>query len=803
MPRFTEKIDQMTLPLIPLHDAVAFPAIPIDFETDDESAMAAVEAASSGGMLAVLAYIEDDNGDVPTEKDLASVGTLVRIRSSVKDKEKNSVRIICECRNRAQIVECYKNGKMFVANVICKDIALADNGGLRGEAYAREIREQLEEMVGFMNIPTSAVRLTAKNIKDPSLLCDFVASAVLVRADDKQKVLNVFDPFERAAVLITLMKEECLLLSCEKDIQKQTSDRVSRSQRDFFLREQMKVIEEELGEGNDPDDFTRKICDSKMPDELKDKLIKENERLMKTPYGSAEATVARNYLEEVLELPWGKRTKDRVSVEAAEKILNEDHDGLDKVKDRILEFLAVKQLNPELNNQIICLVGPPGTGKTSVAASVAHAMNRKYVRVSLGGVHDEADIRGHRKTYVASMPGRVIAAIKQAGVCNPLMLFDEIDKLTSDSRGDPASAMLEVLDPEQNKSFRDHFIEYPFDLSECFFITTANSLEGIPKPLLDRMEVIELNGYTRREKLAISKNHLIPKQLKRHGLTKRQLKISDEAVYGIIDGYTREAGVRNLERNIASLCRKSARKLLENPDEKKISVTDRNLSDFLGGQKLTTEKIYSEDLVGTVNGLAYTEVGGDLLRIEAAVMEGSGKLELTGSLGDVMKESAHAAYTWVRSAAAEYGINPDFYKTKDVHIHVPEGAVPKDGPSAGVTMVTALVSALSGRAVKRDLAMTGEVTITGRVLAIGGLREKTMAAYAAGIRTVLIPEENLMNLDEVDKEVRESLIFIPVKHVSQVLELALVPADEKKELAVKTGIENTIPAQTVIPEARV
>ena len=794
MPRYTERLDSLHLPVIPLHDAVAFPQIPIDFETDDESAVAAVEAASRDNMTALLVYIVNDTGSSPATGDLARVGTVVRIRQSIRDKEKHTTRIICECRTRAMVTDFTKTGKLITASTVSKDIVFDSDGDVRGEAFCRALREQLEHMVGFIKFPTSPIRLAAKNIKDPDLLSDFLASAVLIRSEDKQQILEEFDPLERCALLLTLMKDECTLLECEQEIQQQTNENVARSQRDFYLREQMKVIEDELSDGQDPDDFAQRIADADLPDALREKLIKENDRLMKTPYGSAEATVSRNYLEEVLEIPWGKRTKDRLNVKAAEKILNADHDGLDKVKERILEFLAVKQRNPELKNQIICLVGPPGTGKTSIAESMAHAMNRKFVRVSLGGIHGEAEIRGHRKTYVASMPGRIIAAIKQAGVCNPLMLLDEIDKLTSDMRGDPASAMLEVLDPEQNKNFRDHFVEYPFDLSDCFFLTTANSLEGIPKPLLDRMEVIELNGYTRREKLSIARNHLIPKQLRRHGLDGRTVKIADDAVYGIIDSYTREAGVRNLERNIASLCRKAAKKLLEDTSVKRISVTEKDLASYLGGKKLTQEKIYDEDLVGTVNGLAWTEAGGDMLRVETAVMEGTGKLELTGQLGDVMKESAKAAYTWVRSAAADYGIAPDFYKTKDIHIHVPEGAVPKDGPSAGVTMVTALVSALSGRAVRRDLAMTGEVTITGRVLAIGGLREKTMAAYAAGVRTVLIPEENVINLDEVDAEVKAHLTFIPCKHVREVLSYALTDAPCAAEAEAPAAKPEIIPA---------
>ena len=776
MSRTTEKIDTVMLPVIPLHDAVAFPAIPIDFETDDESAVAAADTAVSGGMNALLLYITDDNGSSPELRSLARVGTIVNIRQCVHDKDRASVRLLCEGRSRASVADISKSGKLISASVLSKTVTLADNGGVRGEAYASGIRSQLDVMAKLLKLPAASIKATAGKIRDPGLLSDFVAASVLTNSADKQRVLEEFDPLSRCGLLIEIMKSESELLECEREIQRETAERVAKSQRDYFLREQIKVIEDELGEGQDPDDFTDRINSTPMPEELREKLLRENDRLMHTPYGSAEATVSRNYLEEVLEIPWEKRTRDRINVKAAEKILDADHDGLEKVKERILEFLAVKQLNPKLKNQIICLVGPPGTGKTSVAASMARAMNRKYVRVSLGGIHDEAEIRGHRKTYVASMPGRIIAALKQVGVCNPLMLLDEIDKLTSDMRGDPASALLEVLDPEQNKAFRDHFVEYPFDLSDCFFITTANTTDTIPRPLLDRMEVIELNGYTRSEKLRIAQNHLLPKQIKRHGLSRRQLKIEDGAIYEIIDCYTREAGVRNLERSIADICRKAAKRILDSDGKSKIRVSAADVASFLGGRKIIPETVAGDDLVGVVNGLAYTEAGGDLLKTEVAVMEGTGKLQLTGKLGDVMKESAQAALTYVRTIAAEYGIPTDFYRTKDIHIHFPEGAVPKDGPSAGVTVVTALVSALSDRAVRHDVAMTGEVTITGRVLAIGGLREKTMAAYAAGVHTVLIPAENMLNLDEVAAEVKEHLVFIPCKTAHDVLDEALLPA---------------------------
>ncbi len=792
MSQYNEKIEKMLLPVIPIGEAVAFPPFPIDFESDNKNASAAVDAAAATGLLVFLVS-EELSADADTEspENLCRVGTVAKIRQSVKNDE-GGVHLLCECRSRASVLDYRKTGKIITASVICKEIRLADNGGIRGEAYRNELLSALDDMLGFVGKASSAIRAEASKIEDPSLLCDFIASAVLVRRGDKQAVLNEYDPFERCALLVDIMKNECELMAYEHEIQEKARGRIGQSQREFYLREQLKVIEDELGMNEeDPDDCSKKIRSADLPKEVREKLLKENDRLSKTPYGSAEAAVLRNYIETVLELPWNKRTNDRVSVAAAKKILDADHDGLKKVKERILEYLAVKQLSPELKNQIICLVGPPGTGKTSIAASIASAMNRKYVRVSLGGIHDESDIRGHRKTYVASMPGRIMAAMEKVGVKNPLMLLDEIDKLTSDSRGDPASALLEVLDPEQNKSFRDHFIELDFDLSECLFITTANTLDTIPRPLLDRMEVIELSSYTRREKLSIARNHLIPKQMKRHGLDGRRFRMTDEAIYEVIDCYTREAGVRNLERTVAELCRKAAKRIVESEGAvKRVAIDQKDIASYLGGRRILPELSSKEDLVGVVNGLAYTEVGGDLLKVEVAVLDGSGKLELTGSLGDVMKESAKAALTYIRSVASEYGIPADFYKTKDIHIHVPEGAVPKDGPSAGVTMTTALCSALSGIPVRHDVAMTGEVTLTGRVLAIGGLREKTMAAYAAGIKTVLIPADNEVNLEEIDEEVRANIKFVACRNAGEVLAQALAGQKQTEKFVENSGSDD-------------
>lgn len=794
MPRYIEKAEEMLLPVIPLTDAVAFPAIPIEFDCSEKDAANSARYAQNSGKLVLLVAVNDaaeseDSGE--NTVNLYSVGTVACIRQYVESG--SEIHIACECRCRATVREYYRTDELLTASLIAKQIAVSDES-LRAEAYRHELTAAFKRIADYYPKYPIAIDEAVKKLRTPELIADFIAASTLMRGEDKQAVLETFEPFARCEKLLELIDEECTLLEYEKEIQHTTQGNVSRAQREFFLREQIKVIEDELGEGDDPDDYSQKIREAHLPAEVEEKLLKENDRLSKTPFGSAEATVLRNYLDVVLEIPWNKRTRDRINVAAAQKILDADHDGLEKVKDRILEFLSVKQLNPGLKNQIICLVGPPGTGKTSIAASIAHAMNRKYVRVSLGGVHDESDIRGHRKTYVASMPGRIIAALTQVGVSNPLMLLDEIDKVCADAHGDPASALLEVLDPEQNKSFRDHFVELPFDLSDVLFITTANSLSTVPRPLIDRMEVIELPGYTRREKLSIAKNHLIPKQLKRHGMTRRSVKLTDEAIYEVIDCYTYEAGVRNLERSIADLCRKSARKIVESGGElHRVVIGKDDIRSFLGGRKVNPDRIREEDLVGVVNGMAYTEAGGDLLKIEAAVLEGTGKLELTGSLGDVMKESAHAALTYVRSIAAEYHIPADFYKTRDIHIHVPEGAVPKDGPSAGVTMVTVLVSALAGIPVAHDIAMTGEVTLTGRVLAIGGLREKTMAAYAAGIRRVLIPEDNMSNLDEVDAEVREKLEFIPCRSARDVLAHALVPAKTGVPL-VQSGISPAVSA---------
>ena len=780
MPRYIEKIEKLTLPVVALRGAVAFPAVTLSFEVAEEICINAAEAAFETDSFVLICSTKSTNDKKITPKELFRVGTIAKIKQSVKTPEGN-MRIIAEGYSRATVSEFHTFANYIAADAICKTISMSDEDSIRSQAYCRAMLTEVENLIKLLPSVSDDIMASAKAIKNPPLLADFIASNILVKYTDKQKVLECFEPVARVELIISLVREEASLLEYELNIHKKVRSNLNQNQKEYYMREQIRVIQEELGEGDDEGEYFDRIMRAKLPDEVREKLFKEAERLSKTPFGSAEATVARNYLDTCLDIPWSASTKDRLDIAAARKILDADHDGLDKVKERILEYLAVKQLNPELGNQILCLVGPPGVGKTSVGASIAKAMKRKYVRVSLGGVRDEADIRGHRKTYIGAMPGRIIQALTQAKVNNPLILLDEIDKLTRDAHGDPSSALLEVLDGEQNKSFRDHFVELPIDLSGCLFIATANTLDTVPRPLLDRMEVIELKTYTKSEKLSIAKNHLLSKQLKRHGLTKRMLTVTDGAIEEIIDFYTRESGVRNLERRIADLARKAAKRFVEESGLKRIKIDADNIKDYLGARKLLPETVSPYDEVGEVNGLAYTEAGGDLLKVEVAILDGSGKIELTGSLGDVMKESAKIAVSYVRSVAHEYGIPSDFYKEKDIHIHFPEGAIPKDGPSAGVTMVTALVSALSGIPVRRDVAMTGEVSLRGKVLAIGGLKEKTMAAYSAGVKTVLIPEDNMRDLDEIDPAARENLEFVPCRRVNQVLERALLIPEKKAE----------------------
>ncbi len=760
------------LPVIPLRGMVAFPSIPMSIEVARSKSINAVRAAERIGGYIFLIAQKDISIEKPTPDDLFTVGTVAKIKQSVKTNEGN-VRVILEGVSRASVLQYTDNGKYLSAYAQRIEVIEAEDDTY-SKALMRQALSALESVTSLMPKISDEMIYAARNIKSPELLADFIAANILIRFEDKQDILEQFDPIVRLAEILTLLEREEEILRCEMDIHKKVRAKLDSNQRDFYLREQIKVIQSELGDDaqSEVDEFFDRIDDANLPEEVAEKLVKEATRLAKTPFGSAESTVLHNYLEECLEIPFGKYTDTVCDINKAKEILDRDHDGMTDVKERILEFLASTQFSGKKGGQIICLVGPPGVGKTSIASSIAEALGRKYIRVSLGGVRDESDIRGHRKTYVGAMPGRIVSALQKVKVMNPLILLDEIDKLTCDAHGDPSSALLEVLDSEQNKSFRDHFVEMPIDLSECVFIATANTLETVSHPLIDRMEVIELNAYTRTEKFKIAKNHLIPKQLKIHGLTKKQLSISQSAVAEIIDYYTAEAGVRNLEREIASLCRKATKELIEGAEKVTVKATD--IKGYLGARKCIPEKLADNDEIGVVNGLAYTSVGGDMLKIEVAVLEGSGKIELTGSLGDVMKESAQLAVSYVRSIADEYSIEKDFYKTKDIHIHFPEGAVPKDGPSAGVTIVTALVSALTKTPVKRDVAMTGELSLRGKALAIGGLKEKTMAAYSCGIKTVLIPFDNIKDLEKIDEEARAHLEFIPCKTLYEVLDNALV-----------------------------
>jgi len=754
--------------------------VPLSIEVSRAFSKRACEAAmKSDSMIFVVCQKEYTEGE-PTIDSLYPVGVTAKIKQLVKASG-GTVRIIAEPRERAYITALYQ-GKHLVSDVMEKNVSVADNGGIKGEALVRDLKSTIADFVKFLPKFSKELLLVINSIQNPGMLCDFVAANIVIETADKEKILEEFDPLRRLELMLMILEQERQILSEEDKIHRRVRENLDRNQRDFYLREQIKVIQEELGEDGDDDAavYLQRLKKGNYPKEVREKLERDIRKFQRMPIGSADNTVMQNYIETCLEIPFGIKTDDSLDIDKVQKILDDDHEGLEKVKERIIEYLSAMKLNPDMKNQIICLVGPPGTGKTSVATSIARAIGRNFVRVSLGGVRDEADIRGHRKTYVGSMPGRVINALIEAKSMNPLILFDEIDKLANDTRGDPASAMLEVLDGEQNKSFRDHFVEMPVDLSSCMFITTANTLETVPAPLIDRMEIIELHSYTRNEKFAIAKNHLIKKLAKRHGLNGRNFKIDDDALYKIIDSYTREAGVRGLEKKIAKCCRKAAKLIVDG--SKSVRIKTDNLTDFLGTQKMLTEKIFDFDEVGTVNGMAYTDFGGDLLRIEVIAMDGTGKLELTGSLGDVMKESARAAISYVRHNAAKLGIDGDFYKTKDIHIHFPEGAVPKDGPSAGAAIVTSLVSELTGIPVRRDVAMTGEITLHGRVTAIGGLREKTMAAYLAGVNTIIIPKDNVDDLCEVADEVKTHVKIIPVSDIFEALDAALLrDADPKAE----------------------
>ena len=766
-------LNTTTMPTIALRGLTVFPNVLIHFEVAREASVKALEAAMTAGSPVFLVGQKDIAIEEPGLDDLYQVGTISNIRQILRMPGDN-VRVMVEGVSRGRLIQLLRAEPYLESEV--QEIAVPESpaqGSAKTEALMRATYDLFQDYADLSPKMSPDLMIHVLASQDPGHIADYVAQNIPMRNGDKQSILEELRPVKRLEKLHRLLEREVAILSLDQEIQERAREQMNDHQRDYYLREQMKAIQTELGEEADEiEEYREKIAKAALPDGAREKLNKELSRLAKQSYSSSEGTVLRNYLDICLELPWGKTTKEKANVAAVQKVLDQDHFGLDKVKRRVLEFVAVRQLAPGLKGQIICLVGPPGVGKTSIAMSMAKAMNRNLARISLGGVSDEAEIRGHRKTYVGAMPGRIIAAINQAQSCNPLILLDEIDKLGRDHRGDPSSALLEVLDGEQNATFRDNFLEIPFDLSQVMFVTTANSTDTIPRPLLDRMEVIELSSYTDEEKVQIAKKHLLPKQLERHGLSKKQLKVSDGALREIIAAYTRESGVRVLERRLAAVCRKAAMKVVSEEAET-VKVTEKELEEYLGVPRYHPERQVLEERVGVVNGLAWTSVGGELLEVEVNVVPGTGKVELTGNLGDVMKESAHAALSFIRSQADRLNIPAGFCKEKDIHVHFPEGAVPKDGPSAGIAITTAMVSALTGTPVRRGLAMTGEVTLRGRVLPIGGLKEKTMAAFRNGIKTVIIPAENAKDLEEIDQTVRKALQFILVEQADQVLANAL------------------------------
>ena len=760
---------------VAMRGLVAFPKMVMHFDVSRAKSIAAIERSLKEGGKLFLVTQHEAYIDNPKASDLYKVGVVAEIKQVLKLPD-NIMKVLVEGVYKANLVRLIDDGEVLKAEVKrTPTYSRAKFDEVEAEALMRSVKDVFERYASFFPKMPKELLSSIMTQDSPLKLFETVTFNCNLNYRDKQTLLEETNVINKLSVLFACLTSEVEILELENLINEQTKNSIDKGQREFYLREQLRVIQEQLGEdeGEEAFGYINDIMDLKIDEKSREKLLKEADKLTKLPPSSQEAFVIKNYLDTVLDLPWGKYTKAKLSMDKAEAVLEKDHYGLKKVKERILEFLAVHMLNPEIKGQIICLAGPPGIGKTSIAKSIAKAMGRKYARVSLGGVRDEADIRGHRKTYVGAMPGRVITALTQASSANPLILFDEIDKLCSDIKGDPSSAMLEVLDAEQNYAFRDHFIEVPFDLSKAVFITTANNVSAIPAPLLDRMEVIELPSYTAEEKFHIAKEHLAPKQLKEHGLKASQLRITDDAINELIQYYTKEAGVRSLERSIASLCRKTAKKIAAD-EAKRVSIKAKDINGYLGIRKYLSDLSSNKDQVGVVNGLAWTSVGGVLMPIEVLVMKGTGKIEVTGSLGDVMKESSKIAVSYVRSIADKYKIDPDFYKEDDLHIHAPEGAVPKDGPSAGVTMTTALVSALSGFKVRSDVAMTGEVTLHGKVLPIGGLREKTMAAYKSGIKTVIIPVANKPDLEEVDNVVKDAIEFVYAENLSDVLDTALI-----------------------------
>ena len=777
-------VENKTLPLIPLRGMSVFPHTVIHFDVGREKSINALEKAMVEDSLILLCAQKDAKVEDPNLEDFYHVGTVAKIKQMLK-LPGGSIRVLVEGTNRGRIVEIVKEEDYFEAKVEELSYEFEQiNVNKEMEAAMRLVIADFEEYLALSNRISPDILLSITDIEDPGRLADVIASFIHFKIEDHQRILETFDFYERLEVLHRILQEEIELLKIEEKINRRVKKQITQIQKEYYLKEQMRAIQKELGEDNELnqeiEEYKTKINKIKMPKEVKEKALKEVERLYRMSPHSAETAIIRTYLDWIVELPWDKETNDKVNIKKARNILNEDHYGLTDVKERILEFIAIRKLAKNMKGPILCLVGPPGVGKTSIAKSVARSLDRNFIRMSLGGMRDEAEIRGHRKTYVGAMPGRVISSIKKSGSKNPVFLFDEIDKLSRDFRGDPASALLEVLDPEQNSTFTDHFLEVPFDLSKVLFITTANTTNSIPEPLLDRMEVIRISGYTEEEKLEIATNYLLPKQIKEHGLKEENLNLSENAIRSIINNYTREAGVRSLERSIANICRKTAKKVVE-LGAKTVRVNKGNLDRYLGMKKYHFDTAENEEQIGVATGLAWTAFGGETLSIEVNCMKGTGKLQLTGQLGDVMKESAMASISYIRSNAQALGVDSNFYKDMDIHVHVPEGAIPKDGPSAGITMATAAISTLTKRPIAKGVAMTGEITLRGRVLPVGGIKEKALAANRIGIKKVLIPFENKKDLEEIPEKIRRKMDFILVKNMEDVIEQALLEGENNNE----------------------
>ena len=786
--------------MLPLRGLMVFPHMVLHFDVGRKKSVAALEQAMLDDQRIFLVAQREVDVDDPGVDDIYHVGTIAQIKQVLKLPGDN-IRVLVEGRSRA-ILRAVTQEEPYFEGALDELLPAAVPVSIETDALLRTAHTYFEEYCKMSGRISGETMQSVLEIEDPGQLADVIAANVLQKVDDRQQVLEEFDDLTRLESVCAILVRETELAGVEKKVQARVRKQIEQNQKDYYLREQIKAIQTELGDrdATDVEDLRERLQKTPMNDEAREKAARELERLSRMAPGSPEIGVSRTYIEWLLDLPWGKMTPDNLDLKRARRVLGEDHYGLDEVKERVIEYLAVCRIKNNMKGPILCFVGPPGVGKTSIAKSIARALGRKFVQMSLGGVRDEAEIRGHRRTYIGAIPGRIVSSIKQAGTMNPVFLFDEIDKMASDVRGDPASAMLEVLDSAQNNAFRDHYLEAPFDLSGVMFITTANSVDTIPRPLLDRMELIEVSGYTEDEKLNIAKRHLLPGQIAEHGLAARAVRMSDKVLRSLIQGYTREAGVRTLQRTIGKVVRKSAVEMLDEGVET-VTVTAEKLEKYLGAPRYHYEKAGKKPEVGVVNGLAYTVVGGDTLQIETTTMPGTGALELTGSLGDVMKESARAAKSYVRAHAVELGIDPEFYKKLDIHIHVPEGAVPKDGPSAGVTMTTALVSALTGIAVRQNVAMTGEITLRGRVLPIGGLKEKLLAAHRAGIDTVLSPKENVKDLEQVPENVRSAIRLIPVEDVREVLLQALCEPPRPRSVAAIAKEDSPLAAQSVVPGA--